>query len=161
MKATVTSAKGLQSVLKVVVEKKEIDEKIDLKLSELKNTINLKGFRPGKAPMELLKKQFGPSVYGEVAEKVLQESTYEALKEKKITPASQPKIDVLTSGEDKNLEFTISVEQVPEIKKIDFEKITLNKYEVKSDKKALLTLRDGLIIKNMLIKMIKRPMMTW
>jgi trigger factor len=137
MKATVTSTKGLQSVLKVVVEKKEIDQKIELRLLELKNTINLKGFRPGKAPMELLKKQFGPSVYGEVAEKILQESTYEALKEKKITPASQPKIDVESSGEGKKLEFTISVEQVPEIKKIDFEKITLNKYEVKSDKKEI------------------------
>jgi len=137
MKVTVTSSKNLQSTLKVVVEKKEIDTKIELRLSELKNTINLKGFRPGKAPMELLKKQFGPSVYGEVAEKLLQESTHQALKDKKITPASQPKIEVQTSGEGKNLEFTVSVEQVPEIKKIDFEKITLNKYEVKSDKKEI------------------------
>ena len=137
MKATVTSSKGLQSILKIIVEKKEIDKKIELRLQELKNTINLKGFRPGKAPLALLKKQFGASVYGEIAEKVLQESTYQALKEKKITPASQPKIDVQVSGEDKNLEFTISVEQVPEIKKIDFEKITLNKYEIKSDKKEI------------------------
>ena len=137
MKVTLTSSKNLQSTLKIVVEKKEIDTKIELRLSELKNTINLKGFRPGKAPMELLKKQFGPSVYGEVAEKLLQESTHQALKDKKITPASQPKIEVQTSGEGKNLEFTVSVEQVPEIKKIDFEKITLNKYEVKSDKKEI------------------------
>jgi len=137
MKVTVTSSKNLQSTLKIVVEKKEIDAKIEVRLSELKNTINLKGFRPGKAPMELLKKQFGSSVYGEVAEKLLQESTFQALKEKNITPASQPKIDVQTSGEDKNLEFTVAVEQVPEIKKIDFEKITLNKYEVKSDKKEI------------------------
>ena len=137
MKVTVTSSKNLQSNLKIVVEKKEIDAKIEIRLSELKNTINLKGFRPGKAPMELLKKQFGSSVYGEVAEKLLQESTYQALKDKNITPASQPKIDVQTSGEGKDLEFTVSVEQVPEIKKIDFEKITLNKYEVKSDKKEI------------------------
>ena len=123
MKVTVTSSKKLQSTLKIVVEKKEIDAKIEVRLSELKNTINLKGFRPGKAPMELLKKQFGSSVYGEVAEKLLQESTFQALKEKNITPASQPKIDVQTSGEDKNLEFTVSVEQIPEIKKIDFEKL--------------------------------------
>ena len=98
MKVTVTSSKNLQSTLKIIVEKKEIDAKIEVRLSELKNTINLKGFRPGKAPMELLKKQFGPSVYGEVAEKLLQESTFQALKEKNITPASQPKIDVQTSG---------------------------------------------------------------
>ena len=128
MKVTVTSSKNLQSTLKIIVEKKEIDAKIELRLSELKNTINLKGFRPGKAPMELLKKQFGSSVYGEVAEKILQESTHQALKDKKIIPASQPKIEVQTSGEGKNLEFTVSVEQVPEIKKIDFEKLYYQRF---------------------------------
>jgi trigger factor len=137
MKVTVESNKGLSSELKVVVEKKEIEKKIETRLLELKDTINLKGFRPGKAPMELLKKQFGSAVYGEVLEKILQQSAFDALKEKKITPANQPKIDVKKSGEDQDLEFTISVEQVPEIEKIDFNKIELNKYEVKSDKKEI------------------------
>ena len=137
MKVTVESNKGLSSELKVVIEKKEIEKKIETRLHELKDTINLKGFRPGKAPMELLKKQFGSAVYGEVLEKTLQQSAFDALKEKKITPANQPKIDIKKSGEDQDLEFTISVEQVPEIEKIDFNKIVLNKYEVKSDKKEI------------------------
>ena len=137
MKVTVESNKGLSSELKVIVEKKEIEKKIETRLNELKDTINLKGFRPGKAPLELLKKQFGSAVYGEVLEKTLQQSAFDALKEKKITPANQPKIDVKKSGEDQDLEFTISVEQVPEIEKIDFNKITLNKYEVKSDKQEI------------------------
>ena len=137
MKVTVEYNKGLRSELKVVLEKKEIEKKIETRLHELKDTINLKGFRPGKAPMELLKKQFGSAVYGEVLEKTLQQSAFDALKEKKITPANQPKIDVKKSGEDQDLEFTISVEQVPEIEKIDFNKIVLNKYEVKSDKKEI------------------------
>ena len=137
MKAIVTSTKGLSANLSVLVEAKEIEKKIEARLIELKNSINLKGFRPGKAPIELLKKQFGQSVYGEVAEKIVQESTYEALKENKITPASQPKIDIKSSGEGKNLEFTISVEKVPEIKKIELEKISLTKYEVKSEKKDI------------------------
>ena len=137
MKVTVESNKGLSSELKVIVEKKEIEKKIETRLNELRDTINLKGFRPGKAPLELLKKQFGSAVYGEVLEKTLQQSAFDALKEKKITPANQPKIDVKKSGEDQDLEFTISVEQVPEIEKIDFNKITLNKYEVKSDKQEI------------------------
>ena len=137
MKATVTSTKGLNTDLSVLVDTKEIEKKIEARLLELKDTINLKGFRPGKAPIALLKKQFGASVYGEVAEKILQESTFEALKQNKITPASQPKIDIKSSGEGKNLEFTISVEQVPEIKKLEIEKISLTKYEVKSDKKEI------------------------
>jgi trigger factor len=59
MKVNVTSSKGLESNLTVVVTKKEIQDKIDLRLDEVKGTVNLKGFRPGKAPKELLKKQFG------------------------------------------------------------------------------------------------------
>ena len=137
MKVTVESNKGLSSELKVVVDKKDIEKKIETRLHELKNTINLKGFRPGKAPMELLKKQFGSAVYGEVLDKTLQQSAFDALKEKKITPANQPKIDVKNSGEGQDLEFVISVEQVPEIEKIDFNKIEFNKYEVQSDKKEI------------------------
>ena len=137
MKVTVTSIKGLSADLSVLVEAKEIETKIEARLLELKNSLNLKGFRPGKVPIELLKKQFGQSVYGEVAEKILQESAYEALKQNRITPASQPKIDIKSSGEGKNLEFTISVEKVPEIKKVELEKISLTKYEVKSEKKDI------------------------
>jgi trigger factor len=137
MKVNVTSSKGLESNLSVVVSKKEIQDKIDLRLEEVKGSINLKGFRPGKAPKELLKKQFGQALYGEVIEKTLQESVFEALKDKKIKPASQPKIDIKSSGEDKDLEFTIQVEKVPEIKKIDLKKITIQQYEIKPDKKEL------------------------
>jgi len=139
MKVNVTSSKGLESKLSVIVTKKEIQEKIDKKLDEVKDTINLKGFRPGKAPRELLKKQFGKALYGEVIEKTLNDSAFQALKDKNIKPAGQPKIDIKSSGEDKDLEFTIEVEKVPEIKKVDLSKIEIEKYEVKADKKDLET----------------------
>ena len=139
MKVNVTSSKGLESKLSVIVTKKEIQEKIDKKLDEVKDTINLKGFRPGKAPRELLKKQFGKVLYGEVIEKTLNDSAFQALKDKNIKPAGQPKIDIKSSGEDKDLEFTIEVEKVPEIKKVDLSKIEIEKYEVKADKKDLET----------------------
>ena len=139
MKVNVTSSKGLESKLSVIVTKKEIQEKIDKKLDEVKDTINLKGFRPGKAPRELLKKQFGKALYGEVIEKTLNDSAFQALKDKNIKPAGQPKIDIRSSGEDKDLEFTIEVEKVPEIKKVDLSKIEIEKYEVKADKKDLET----------------------
>ena len=137
MKVNLTASKGLESKLTVVVTKKEIQEKIDNKLDEVKGTINLKGFRPGKAPRELLKKQFGKALYGEVIEKTLSESTFQALKDKNIKPAGQPKIDIKSSGENKDLEFTIEVEKIPEIKKVSLDKIEIQKYEVKADKKDL------------------------
>ena len=84
MKVNVTSSKGLESKLSVTVTKKEIQNKIDVKLDEVKNTINIKGFRPGKAPKELLKKQFGKALYGEVIVKTLNETTFQALIDKNI-----------------------------------------------------------------------------
>ena len=137
MKVSITSSKGLESKLSVIVTKKEIQNKIDTKLDEVKDTINLKGFRPGKAPRELLKKQFGKALYGEVVEKTLNESTYKALKEKNIKPAGQPTIAIKSSGEDKDLEFTIEVEKFPKIGKILLNKIQITKYEVTADKKDL------------------------
>tara|TARA_B100000963_G_scaffold352003_1_gene364521 strand:- start:5185 stop:6582 length:1398 start_codon:yes stop_codon:yes gene_type:complete len=137
MKVNITSTKGLESKLNVIVTKKEIQNQINSKLDEVKNSINLKGFRPGKAPRELLKKQFGKALYSEVIEKTLNESTFQALKDKKIKPAGQPKINIKSSGEDKDLEFTIEVEKFPEIKNISLNKIEIEKFEVKTDKNEL------------------------
>ena len=69
MKVTVESKKGLKTNLKVFVDKKTIGEKIDTRLNELSKTVNIKGFRPGKVPVEVLKRQFGKAVYGEILEK--------------------------------------------------------------------------------------------
>ena len=73
MKVTVDSKKGLKTILKVFIDKKTIAEKIDSRLDELKKTINLKGFRPGKVPKNILKQQFGEAAYGEALEKILRE----------------------------------------------------------------------------------------
>jgi len=137
MKVNVTSSKGLESKLSVIITKQEIQKQIDTKLDEVKGSINLKGFRPGKAPKELLKKQFGKALYSEVIEKTLNETTFKVLKEKNIKPAGQPKIDIKSSGEDKDLEFTIEVEKFPTIKKIILDKIEVEKLDVKADNKDL------------------------
>ena len=135
MKVNIISAKGLETNLNVVIDKKDLEKKIDQRLDEVKKDINLKGFRPGKAPKELLKKQFGQALQGEVLEKVLQDTTVEVLKNKKIKPASQPKINIKSFGENKNLEFDIIVEKFPEIKNLDVKKLKIKKYAVKSEKK--------------------------
>ena len=73
MKVTVDSKKGLKTNLKVFVDKKTIDEKIRFRLNELSKTVNIKGFRPGKVPVDVLKKKFGNAVSSEVLEKILKE----------------------------------------------------------------------------------------
>ena len=71
MKVTVESKKGLKTNLKVFVDKKTIQEKIGFRLNELSKTVNLKGFRPGKVPINVLRRQFGKAVYGEILENSL------------------------------------------------------------------------------------------
>ena len=115
MKVEVKSKKGLRTVLSVIVDKKNIQIKMEERLKELQKEVALKGFRPGKVPKEILKRQFGEAIFGEVLDKVLKDTSAKALQEKKIKPAGQPKIDLKTYGEDKDLEYVISVTELPKI----------------------------------------------
>ena len=132
MKVTIDSKKGLTTDLRVTVDKKTINDQIIGRFEELKKTVNLKGFRPGKVPVEILKRQFGKAVYGEVLDKVLKESSTKALEDKKIKVVGQPKIDLKSHGEDKDLEYTIHVEQLPKIKIKELKEIKITNYEIKA-----------------------------
>ena len=135
MKVTVNSKKGLKIDLKVFIDKKIMNVHMSEKYEELKKTVALKGFRPGKVPTEILKKQFGKAIYGEVLDKVLKETSAKALEEQKIKVAGQPKIDLKTFGEEKDLEYTIQVEELPKVGIEQINNIKLTNYEVKvSDK---------------------------
>ena len=131
MKVTVDSKKGLKTNLKVFVDKKTIDERIGARLIELSKTVNIKGFRPGKVPVSVLKNQFGKAVYGEVLEKVLKETSTKALEEKKIKVAGQPKLDLKSYGEGKDLNYTLEVDELPTIKIQPLENIKFTEYQIK------------------------------
>ena len=131
MKVTVSSKKGLKTNLNILVDKKTIEEKINARLKELSKTVNLKGFRPGKVPVELIKRQFGKAVYGEVLEKVLRETSSKAIEEKKIKVAGQPKLSLTSHGEAKDLNYTLEIDELPTIKLQSLETIKFDDYEVK------------------------------
>jgi trigger factor len=134
MKVTVENIKGLNKDLKVLIDKKTMNSYMDEKYEEIKGTVNLKGFRPGKVPKEVLKRQFGKAVFGEVLDKVLKETSTKALEEKKIKPAGQPKLDLKTYGEDKELEYVLSVTELPKVDVKSIESIKFDQYSVKIDK---------------------------
>ena len=137
MKIEVQNKKGLTTILSIVVDKKTIQEKLDKKLLELQSEVSLKGFRPGKVPPAVIKSQFGKAIYGEVVDKILQESSTKALTEKKIKAAGQPKIDLKTFGEGKDLNYTLEVDSLPEINLADFEKYKASEYTVKIETKLI------------------------
>ena len=137
MKVTVQNKKGLSKDLKVLVDKKTLEKYLNEKYEEVSKTVQLKGFRPGKVPKEILKRQFGKAVYGEVLDKVLKETSTQALSDNKIKPAGQPKIDLKSFGEDKDLEYIISVTELPKIDLKQLENIKADEYEVTIDSKEI------------------------
>ncbi len=131
MKVTVENKKGLNKDLKIFIDKETMNSYLDEKYEEIKGSVNLKGFRPGKVPKEILKRQFGKAVFGEVLDKVLKETSAKALEENKIKPAGQPKLDLKTYGEDKDLEYVLSVTELPKVEIKSLENIKFNEYTVK------------------------------
>ncbi len=135
MKVTVENKKGLNKDLKIFIDKKTINSYMDEKYEEIKGTVNLKGFRPGKVPKEILKRQFGKAVFSEVLDKVLKDTSTKALEDNKIKPAGQPKLDLKTYGEDKDLEYVLSVTELPKVEVKSIENIKFDQYTVKIDEK--------------------------
>jgi trigger factor len=133
MKVTVENKKGLNKDLKVFIDKKTMSTHMDQRYEEIKGTVNLKGFRPGKVPKEILKRQFGKAVFGEVLDKVIKDTSTKALQENNIKPAGQPKLDLKTYGEDKDLEYIISVTELPKVEVKPIENIKFDEYSVKID----------------------------
>ena len=135
MKVTVENIKGLNKDIKVFIDKKTMNTYMDEKYEEIKKTVNLKGFRPGKVPREILKRQFGQAIFSEVLDKVLKETSTKALEDNKIKPAGQPKLDLKTYGEDKDLEYIISITELPKVELKPIEKIKFDQYSVKINTK--------------------------
>ena len=133
MKVTVENIKGLNKDLKVLIDKETMNSYMDEKYDEIKGTVNLKGLRQGKVPKEVLKRQFGKAVFGEVLDKVLKETSTKALEENKIKPAGQPKLDLKTYGEDKELEYVLSVTELPKVDVKSIDNIKYDQYSVKID----------------------------
>lgn len=137
MKISIQSKKGLTTILSIIVNKDTIQNELNKRLDKLKSEVSLKGFRPGKVPVEVIKSQFGKAIYGEVIDKILHESSRKALEEKKIKAAGQPKIDLKTFGEGKDLNFTLEVDELPEIKLADFKNYKATQYKIKIETKII------------------------
>ena len=104
---------------------------MDERLKELQKEVALKGFRPGKVPPEVIKSQFGKSVYGEVVDKILRETTSKAIDEKKIKIAGQPKIDLKQFGEGKDLNYELQIDCLPDVNLKNFDKFKATSFKVK------------------------------
>ena len=142
MKTTLKNKEGLRHEFTVEVPAATFINRKEAELKKIGAQAKIEGFRPGKAPMTVLKKRYGNNATADVLDKIVQESLNLAITENKLRPATEPKIvGVETFEEGKDLKYGFTLEVLPEVPEYDFSKIKLEKevVEIAEDevKKAL------------------------
>ncbi len=135
MKITPKSQSGLTHDFNVVVAAADIEKQMEQELQSYGKRAKIPGFRPGKIPMNILKQRYGKDVLGEVIQQSVNKATREALSKKDIRPALQPDIKIVDYQEGGDLEFDLSVEAMPDVPEIEFEKMEVTKYIFEVDEK--------------------------
>lgn len=115
MQVSVSATSGLERRMEVAVPAASVSTAIEQRLKEICRTARLKGFRPGKAPLPVVRKQFGEQVRAEVVGDLMRSSLAEALNREKLTPAAGPRIEALAVAPDSDLKFAATFEVLPEI----------------------------------------------
>ena len=157
MQVTETLNEGLKRGYKIVVDAKELDDKVNEKLAEAAPEIEMKGFRKGKVPMALLKKQFGGRLMGEAMQETVDGAMAKHFEDSGDKPAMQPKVEMTNEDwkEGDDIEVAMSYEALPEIPEVDLKKIKLEKMVVEADDASVDEALDNLA-KNARISRIER-----
>ncbi len=137
MKITEKEKSGLKRIYEVVIAAADIDAKVDAEILEAQKTVKMPGFRPGKAPVSLLKKLHGKNLLGKILEETVTESSAKVLEDRGDRPAVQPKIEVVSFDDGEDLVYSMELEVVPEFDVPDLAKIKLERLVVKVDKKQI------------------------
>ena len=132
MQITETVSEGLRREYKIVVPMGDLDQKVTARLEEMTPKMHLKGFRPGKAPVSFLKKQFGKSMMGEVVEQAVNEGSQKAIADNALKPAFAPQVEPVGELEQvvdgkADLEFTVKVDLMPDFELTDLAKLKVEK----------------------------------
>jgi trigger factor len=135
MQVTETLNEGLRREFQVVVPVAELDAKVNERLTELKDRVRLNGFRPGKVPVQHLKRVYGKAVLAEAIEAAVQEVNAKIVSDHGYKLAGQPKVklpetedevkDVVAGKSD--LSYSVALEILPKIELADFKEIALEK----------------------------------
>ncbi len=135
MQVTETASEGLRREYKVVVPAQELDAKVNERLHELKDRVRINGFRPGKVPVDHLRRVYGRAAMAEVIEAAIREGNSKIVGDNKLRLAMEPKVTLptdeaevegLISGKS-DLAFTVAMEILAPIELADFRTIELTK----------------------------------
>lgn len=139
MQVIETSASGLKRELKVIVPAGDLSSRFEVRLDSIKDQVQLKGFRPGKVPLAHIRKLYGRSIMAEVLQQAVDETSRQAITDRKERPALQPKIEFPEAAEEiekvmsgsADLAYSMSFEVLPEIDIVDFASLKLERLTAK------------------------------
>ncbi len=147
MQVTETLNEGLKRAYSIKLTAAELDTKVTEKLHEAQPDVEMKGFRKGKVPLALLKRQFGQRIMGEAMQETIDGAMSKHFEDSGDRPAMQPNVEMKEGEkwkEGDDVEVSLTYEALPTIPEVDFSKIKLQKLVVKSDKAAVDEALDNL-----------------
>jgi trigger factor len=127
MQVSVESTGKLERRMQVQVPAERVSEEIAARLKTISRTARLNGFRPGKAPLKVIRQQFGPQVHREVIGELLQSSYAEAVTQKQLTPAGSPRIEPQSMDEGQDLKYTATFEVFPDLELQPMESLEIDR----------------------------------
>jgi trigger factor len=158
MQVTETAKDGLKRTLTVVVGQQELSERFTTRLDELKDRVQIKGFRKGKVPVPHLKKMYGKSVMQEVLEQTVSDTSAKVIKERNERPAQQPKIELVDANEatferivngEADLAYSMTFEVLPPIPQPDLSTLTVERLVADVDDEAITKALEDIAERNM------------
>ena len=156
MAITQTLSEGLKREFEVIITNSELNKLVDEKLNNIAKEANLPGFRPGKVPVSVVKNRFGKQVLGEVVKESVDNVTKDTMEKNKLTPSSQPKIEIISFEEGEDLKAKLSVEIMPEFEIPDLSNLEIIKPIVKVSDKDINDAVEKIAKENIGTKTIKK-----
>lgn len=130
MQVSVENTSSLERRLTVQIPAADIKSKVESRLRELSKRVQIKGFRPGKIPMNVMQQRYGAQVRNEVMGEAMQSSLEEAIQSHEIRPASMPRLEPMEeSGPNDDVEFTAIIEVVPELETVEVSELEVERAE--------------------------------
>ncbi len=137
MQVTETLSQGLKRSFNVVLPATELQKLREARLVEVAKTMNLPGFRPGKVPMALVKKRYSGAVMAEVLEDSVNKATNQLMTDRGLRSATEPKVEIVTLDETRDVEFKVDLELLPDVTMPDFASIALTRHKAEPSPESL------------------------
>ncbi len=127
MQVSVETTSGLERKVTVGVPAQEVESAVEGRLKEAQKNLRLDGFRPGKVPMQEVKRRYGASVRQEIMGEVMRDHFIKAMEQEELQPAGMPQFETTKNEPGEDLEFTATFEVYPEVELADFSQIQVER----------------------------------